>query len=127
MDAGRVLGVGMVLAAGSALVPIFFGQAPLTSSWIDTELPLLGEFVFVSSTVFDIGVYLIVVGLVIDILRSLGSQLDRRAEDEDLGRIEVGAVVLDEAEIRWKHNREEPMTQRIQTMRERDRHAKEDR
>lgn len=127
VDAGRVLGVGMVLAAGSALVPIFFGQAPLTSSWIDTELPLLGEFVFVSSTVFDIGVYLIVVGLVIDILRSLGSQLDRRAEDEDLGRIEVGAVVLDEAEIRWKHNREEPMTQRIQTMRERDRHAKEDR
>lgn len=121
VDAGRVLGVGMVLAAGSALVPMWFGQAPLTSSWIDEALPLLGHFVFVSSTIFDIGVYLVVVGLVIDILRSLGSQLDRWAEAEGLARTEVGAVVLDEAEIRWRHRPEEPVTQRIQTMRRRDR------
>lgn len=119
VDAGRVLGIGMVLAAGSAVVPMFFGQAPLTSSWIDEEIPVLGEFVFVSSTIFDIGVYLIVVGLVVDILRSLGGQLDRWAEQEGLGSSEVSAVVLDESEIRWAHQRQEPMTQRIQVVNER--------
>ncbi len=119
IDAGRLLGIGMVLAAGSALVPMFFGQAPLTSSWIDTEIPFLGDFVFVSSTVFDVGVYLVVVGLVIDILRSLASQLDRWAENEELGRDDISAVVLDESEIRWQHRGDRPMTQRIQIMRER--------
>ena len=34
----------------------------------------------VTSLFFDIGVYLVVVGLVLDILRSLGAEIDRRAE-----------------------------------------------
>ena len=32
---------------------------------------------------FDLGVYLVVVGLVLDILRSLGSEIDRQIEDAD--------------------------------------------
>ena len=31
-----------------------------------------------SSTFFDIGVYLVVVGLVLDVLRSLGAEVDRQ-------------------------------------------------
>ena len=34
------------------------------------EVWLLGEIEFVTSTIFDIGVYLVVVGLVLDVLRS---------------------------------------------------------
>jgi len=34
----------------------------------------------VTSLFFDIGVYLVVVGLVLDILRSVGAEIDRRAE-----------------------------------------------
>ena len=33
-----------------------------------------------TSLFFDIGVFLVVVGLVLDILRSLGAEIDRRAE-----------------------------------------------
>ena len=45
---------------------------------IDLRLPLLGELHLVSSVVFDVGVYLVVVGLVLDLLRALGSRIDRQ-------------------------------------------------
>ncbi|WP_029150414.1 Na+/H+ antiporter subunit A [Microbacterium indicum] len=81
-DAGQLLGAGMVLAVGTALVPMFFGADPLTRAIWEAELPLVGHVEFVSSTFFDIGVYLVVIGLVLDVLRSLGAEVDRQmAED----------------------------------------------
>lgn len=77
-DAGRLLGVGMLLAVGTAVVPLFFGVDPLTSTWFDVEIPVLGHVEFVTSTIFDIGVYLVVIGLVLDVLRSLGAEVDRQ-------------------------------------------------
>jgi multicomponent Na+:H+ antiporter subunit A len=82
-DAGRTLGAGLVLAAGAAIVPIFVGAAPLTSTWFPLDLGPIGGFDVVSSTIFDIGVYLVVVGLVLDVLRSLGAELDRQQEESD--------------------------------------------
>ncbi|WP_460775396.1 Na+/H+ antiporter subunit A [Microbacterium sp. GXF7504] len=81
-DAGRLLGAGMILAVGCAVVPLFFGAAPLTSAFFEVEVPLLGHIEFVSSTIFDIGVYLVVIGLVLDVLRSLGAEVDRQGLDE---------------------------------------------
>ncbi len=78
IDAGRVLGSGLVLVAGAALVPLFFGVEALTSTWIEGEVWLFGHIEFVTSTIFDIGVYLIVIGLVLDVLRSLGAEVDRQ-------------------------------------------------
>ncbi|KJL48228.1 Na(+)/H(+) antiporter subunit A [Microbacterium hydrocarbonoxydans] len=78
-DAGRLLGTGLVLAVGSAVVPLFFGLAPLTSRFWEWELPGFGHMEFVTSTIFDIGVYLVVIGLVLDVLRSLGAEVDRQA------------------------------------------------
>ncbi|MFD2759355.1 Na+/H+ antiporter subunit A [Gulosibacter faecalis] len=119
IDAGRLLGIGMVLAAGSAIVPIFFGYPPLTSFWVDSEVSGIGHIVFVTSTIFDIGVYLIVIGLVIDILRSLGSELDVQAEEEHLGARNVGAVVIDGAEVRGTVPTPKPMTGSIPVVRRR--------
>ncbi|WP_102193674.1 Na+/H+ antiporter subunit A [Microbacterium aurantiacum] len=78
-DAGRLLGWGLILAVGAAVVPLFFGLSPLTSSFWEWELPVLGHMEFVTSTIFDIGVYLVVIGLVLDVLRSLGAEVDRQA------------------------------------------------
>ncbi|MHA6667442.1 Na+/H+ antiporter subunit A [Homoserinimonas sp. A447] len=83
IDAGKLLGTGLVLAVGTALVPLFFGADALTSTWIEAEVWALGHVEFVTSTIFDIGVYLIVIGLVLDVLRSLGGEVDRQQEDED--------------------------------------------
>lgn len=86
-DAGRLLGVGMTLAVGTAIVPLFFGAPALTSTFWEAELPILGHVEFVTSTIFDVGVYLVVIGLVLDVLRSLGAEVDRqRKEREELAR-----------------------------------------
>ncbi|KRA25134.1 cation:proton antiporter [Microbacterium sp. Root61] len=79
-DAGRLLGVGMTLAVGCAVVPLFFGLSPLTSAFFEADIPVLGHIEFVTSTIFDIGVYLVVIGLVLDVLRSLGAEVDRQAQ-----------------------------------------------
>ena len=56
----------------------------LFRSVVDLELPLIGELHLVSPLLFDLGVYLIVIGTVTYILRSLGGRIDvetdRRAE-----------------------------------------------
>jgi multicomponent Na+:H+ antiporter subunit A len=48
----------------------------LSSALIELDVPVLGHVKFVTALFFDLGVYLIVVGLVLDVLRSLGVQLD---------------------------------------------------
>jgi len=81
VGAGAVLGTGIAIAAGAAIVPLLFGADALTSTYWKAELWLLGEVSFVTSTIFDIGVYLVVVGLVLDVLRSLGAEVDRQGDD----------------------------------------------
>jgi multicomponent Na+:H+ antiporter subunit A len=81
VGAGAVLGTGIAIAAGAAIVPLLFGADALTSTYWEAELWLLGEVSFVTSTIFDIGVYLVVVGLVLDVLRSLGAEVDRQGDD----------------------------------------------
>ncbi|MGO1544137.1 MAG: Na+/H+ antiporter subunit A [Gulosibacter sp.] len=121
-DAGRLLGVGMILAAGTALVPIFFGYPPLTSFWVDEQLPWVGHLIFVTSTIFDIGVYLIVIGLAVDVLRSLGSELDVQAEERRSGgQLRVSETVLDEAEVRGNTEKASPVTRQLPVIRETER------
>ncbi|WP_227979414.1 Na+/H+ antiporter subunit A [Nocardia spumae] len=76
VDAGHVLGAGLVLSAGTATGSLLLGAPPLSSAIIEVTLPVLGHIKFVTAMLFDLGVYLIVVGLVLDVLRSLGARLD---------------------------------------------------
>jgi multicomponent Na+:H+ antiporter subunit A len=90
VDAGKVLGAGLLLATGAAAVPLLFGVDALTSTWWEAEVWPFGHVEFVTSTIFDAGVYLVVVGLVLDVLRSLGAELDRQLERHGAAR---GGVV----------------------------------
>lgn len=80
-DAGRLLGAGLILAVGTAVLPLFFNLAPLKSTFWEWEIPGLGHMEFVTSTIFDAGVYLVVIGLVLDVLRSLGAEVDRQSQE----------------------------------------------
>jgi multicomponent Na+:H+ antiporter subunit A len=82
VDAGLVLGLGLVVATGTGLMALLFGGEVLQSAVIDFTVPLLGEVHLVTSIFFDIGVYLVVVGLMLDVLRSLGSGVDRQADED---------------------------------------------
>ena len=79
---GLLLGTGLFLSAGVGLVSLVLTGNPLRSLLIDVTVPVLGEIHLVTSLGFDLGVFLLVVGLVLDILRSLGAEIDRQGELE---------------------------------------------
>lgn len=80
-DAGRLLGAGLAISAGTAVVSMLLGAPPLSSAVFELDLPVLGDVKIVTATMFDVGIYLVVVGLVLDILRSLGARLELDARD----------------------------------------------
>src|SRR5690606_6252093 len=77
---GLLLGTGLFLSAGVGLVAFLLTGNVLGSDAYDIALPLVGEIHLVTSLFFDVGVFLVVVGLVLDILRTLGAEIDRHAE-----------------------------------------------
>lgn len=95
VDAGRVLGAGLLTSGLSSLAPVLVGgrigqsfdvviNAPYVS-YLPTPwgaVTLLGEIHFVTSVIFDIGVYLVVVGVMLDLARSLGSGIDQHEEED---------------------------------------------
>ncbi|MGY2127067.1 Na+/H+ antiporter subunit A [Blastococcus sp. SYSU DS0617] len=83
VDPGLLLGLGLLFAGGTGVVGLALGAEVLETAILETVLPVLGDVKLVTSLFFDIGVYLIVVGLVLDILRSLGAELDRQADEDD--------------------------------------------
>ena len=85
VDPGKILGLGIVLAVGMAVVSLFVGEAALTSAYFSADVPVFGHVSFGTSSIFDIGVYLVVVGLALDILRGLGSEIDRQSEASEVG------------------------------------------
>ncbi|PYI65544.1 Na+/H+ antiporter subunit A [Arthrobacter livingstonensis] len=88
VSAGTLLGVGLAAAALTGIAPLFFGGEVFQSAILTFDLPVFGHVKFVTSTLFDIGVYLVVVGLVIDVLRSLGSEIDQHEENG------IGAITM---------------------------------
>jgi multicomponent Na+:H+ antiporter subunit A len=77
VEAGTLLGAGLLCAGVSGLGGLVLGGEVLQSAVLELDVPVLGHVKLVTSLLFDVGVYLIVLGLVLDILRSLGAELDR--------------------------------------------------
>ncbi len=77
---GAVLGTGLLIALAAGLAPVAVGGTILQSATLDFWLPIWGEVHLVTAMFFDIGVFLVVIGLVLDILTSLGSEIDRHLE-----------------------------------------------
>ncbi|HWS58418.1 MAG TPA: Na+/H+ antiporter subunit A [Actinotalea sp.] len=89
---GLLLGTGLFLSAGVGLVALLAGGSLLQSAIIETTVPVLGPVKLVTSLFFDIGVFLVVIGLVLDVLRSLGAEIDRQGELADDRRPEGAPI-----------------------------------
>lgn len=76
MSSEVLLGIGVVLAAGTALVPMFFGQGVLEHSTWEFDLPVFGDVKFITTLIFDTGILLVVVGVIATLLEVLGSEGD---------------------------------------------------
>lgn len=76
-----VVGTGLTIAVLTGLAPVLWGGAVLESTkWTIT----FGEFGYldiVTSLLLDVGVYLLIIGVVLDLLRSLGSGIARDARE----------------------------------------------
>ena len=77
---GLLLGLGLFLSAGTGLAALILGGNALESVIWHLHVPLVGDVKLVTALFFDLGVFLVVVGLVLDILRSLGAEIDRQGE-----------------------------------------------
>jgi len=64
------LGLGVVVA--TALVPVLLGDPPLDQRAFEWQPAVLGKVKLTTATIFDAGVYLIVVGLVLMAFEGLG-------------------------------------------------------
>lgn len=65
-----IMGSGLLLAAAVGTIPMLVGAAFLESFIWQFELPLIGKVKLVSALFFDIGVYLIVAGMVLQLLEA---------------------------------------------------------
>jgi multicomponent Na+:H+ antiporter subunit A len=72
VDAEVLLGLGALFAAVTGVIGYLMAGSFLGSAYLELDLPLLGHVKVVSVLFFDIGVYLVVLGLGLVLVRTLG-------------------------------------------------------
>ena len=80
-----ILGVGLATSVITGLVPVLLGDALLESHIWKLDIPVFGDVKIVSSMFFDLGVYLLVIGVVLSILVALGVNHD----EDDIDNFEA--------------------------------------
>ena len=74
LSPAAMLGVGLAASAGTAFVPILLGGSVLEHSDVSFDLPVLGVVKATSALPFDIGVYLVVVGVILMAFEAFGDE-----------------------------------------------------
>jgi multicomponent K+:H+ antiporter subunit A len=72
MDMHNVIATGLLIAVVTGLVSISLGYPFLTSAFTYLNWPIVGQFEIASAIAFDLGVFLVVVGITVMILVELG-------------------------------------------------------
>ncbi|WP_081638412.1 Na+/H+ antiporter subunit A [Thermobifida fusca] len=79
---GLLIGLGLSITTGTALAGAIFGTEIFAGGAFDLHLPFLEPIHLTSALAFDFGVYVLVIGLIQDILYSLGAGIDEQAEKD---------------------------------------------
>jgi multicomponent Na+:H+ antiporter subunit A len=81
-----ILGTGLLLAAAAALIPLLVGDPIMTALAWDAHPPVFGHVRASTTLLFDVGVYLVVVGLVFMVFEAFADEeataADLAARDE---------------------------------------------
>lgn len=75
-DPRTLVGAGLLLATLSGFVALAFDDAFFTGQWYVVEVPQLGTLKFSTPLLFDIGVYLVVLGSVMQVVMALAEVED---------------------------------------------------
>lgn len=76
-------GAGLLLAVGTSVAPLLSGDPVQTSAIVEWDLPLYGKVKVVSAAFFDLGVYLLVIGVVLTVLVALGAEPSPDDDDDE--------------------------------------------
>ena len=74
LDARALMGVGLLVAAGSGSVALLAGRPLMTGVWGRVPVPGVGELDLGTPLLFDVGVYLTVVGVTLSIILPLAEE-----------------------------------------------------
>jgi multicomponent Na+:H+ antiporter subunit B len=74
VDPRTLIPLGLVIAIASGLVGLLLGLPFMTGLWINVYIPGLEEFGVGTPLVFDLGVYLVVLGVTLTIILSLAEE-----------------------------------------------------
>ena len=66
-----LLGLGLAIATATALGPALVGEPFFTHFFEHVHLPLLGDIELATASLFDAGVFLVVVGNVVTVIRAM--------------------------------------------------------
>ncbi|WP_071393699.1 Na(+)/H(+) antiporter subunit B [Bacillus tuaregi] len=72
IDYKIMIAVGLLFAVGTAAGAIFFNVPFLTHAFGHIDLPILGDTSLHTATLFDLGVYLVVIGVTMTIIQTIG-------------------------------------------------------
>ncbi|MEV5684891.1 Na+/H+ antiporter subunit A [Streptomyces sp. NPDC052164] len=79
LQPGLFTGLGLFVSTGVALLGLMDGT--VLHAWTYRgHLPVFGDYHLGTPVLFDFGVYLLVLGVVLDIVRALGAKIDRQIE-----------------------------------------------
>lgn len=82
IDPRALLGLGLLIATLSGIPAAFMGEPFFTALWWPIDVPGIGEIKLSTPLVFDIGVYLVVLGSVMTIILAL-DEAEREAQERD--------------------------------------------
>lgn len=83
LRSSALMGAGLLIAALTALAPLFLGLGFLESGYVEIDVPLVGKVKLVSAVLFDLGVYLLVIGMALRLVTGLGEAAPSPGELED--------------------------------------------
>lgn len=74
VDPRTLIGLGLASALGSGMPALFSGDPYLKATWIAFDLPAFGQVSLGTPLLFDAGVYLVVVGVTLNIVFALAEE-----------------------------------------------------
>jgi len=70
MNFFHLISAGLFLSLGSGIVGLLFGKPYLTGEWFHLEIPDVGTLELGTPIIFDLGVYLVVIGVTVTVVLS---------------------------------------------------------
>jgi multicomponent Na+:H+ antiporter subunit B len=74
LDTRTLIGIGLALALAASVLPLLFGRPFLTGMWAELHLPGGRELELGSPLLFDLGVYVAVLGVALTIVLPLAEE-----------------------------------------------------